>query len=106
MVPPRQNRGAPPGHHRNLASIKFLGIESSPAYVREPEGNACAARFIRILKEQILWLRTFRTGEEELRYALHEFKERYNLEWIVERRAYRKANEAREGLVSAPESAA
>src|SRR5690242_16022522 len=31
--------------------IAFLGIESSPAFVRAPEGNGCAERFIRTLKE-------------------------------------------------------
>ena len=30
------------------AEIRFLGIESSPAFVREPEGNGCAERFIRL----------------------------------------------------------
>jgi transposase InsO family protein len=30
--------------------LTFLGIESSPAFVRAPEGNGCAERFIRTLK--------------------------------------------------------
>ncbi len=30
------------------------------AFVRAPEGNGCAERFIRTLKENLLWLRTFR----------------------------------------------
>jgi hypothetical protein len=34
--------------------LKFLGIEPSPAFVREPEGNGVAERFIRTLKEQML----------------------------------------------------
>jgi transposase InsO family protein len=34
--------------------LRFLGLASSPALVREPEGNGCAARFIRTLKEQLL----------------------------------------------------
>jgi transposase InsO family protein len=34
--------------------IAFLGIESSPAFVRAPEGNGCAERFIRTLKENLL----------------------------------------------------
>ncbi len=38
--------------------IAFLGIESSPAFVRAPEGNGCAERFIRTLKENLLWVRT------------------------------------------------
>lgn len=44
--------------------VRFLGIESSPAYVREPEGNGCAERFVRTLKEQLLWLWRFATVEE------------------------------------------
>ena len=78
------------------AELAFLGIESSPAFVREPEGNGCAERFIRILKENLLWVQTF-ANVEELRNALHEFKERYNREWILERHDYmtpRKAAEA------------
>jgi hypothetical protein len=41
--------------------IHFLGIESSPAFVRAPEGNGVAERFIRTLKEQLLWVKSFRT---------------------------------------------
>ena len=49
--------------------LAFLGIESSPAFVRAPEGNGCAERFIRTLKENLLWVRTFDTVED-LRQAL------------------------------------
>ena len=52
--------------------LAFLGIESSPAFVRAPEGNGCAERFIRTLKENLLWVRTFDTVEE-LRQALSSF---------------------------------
>ena len=34
--------------------LAFLGIASSPAFVREPEGNGCVERFIRTLKENLL----------------------------------------------------
>lgn len=67
--------------------LRFLGIQSSPAFVREPEGNGVAERFIRTLKEQLLWVRTFDTVEE-LRLALLEFKERYNREWLCERHGH------------------
>ena len=40
------------------------GIEASPSFVREPEGNGVAERFIRTLKENLLWVRTFKTIEE------------------------------------------
>jgi putative transposase len=67
--------------------LKFLGITSSPAFVREPEGNGVAERFIRTLKEQLLWVRTFETVEE-LRLALLDFKERYNRGWLCERHGH------------------
>jgi putative transposase len=67
--------------------LAFLGIESSPAFVREPEGNGCVERFIRTLKENLLWVSRFDTIEE-LRRALHRFKETYNQTWIIERHGY------------------
>ncbi len=74
--------------------ITFLGIESSPAFVRAPEGNGCAERFIRTLKENLLWVRTFDTVEE-LRQALLAFKQQYNDQWIVERLGYRTPAQVR-----------
>jgi putative transposase len=67
--------------------IAFLGIESSPAFVRAPEGNGCAERFIRTLKENLLWVTTFETIEE-LRQALLAFKETYNTQWLIERHGF------------------
>ena len=55
--------------------------------MREPEGNGCVERFIRTLKENLLWVRRFDTIEE-LRLALHAFKQTYNHTWIVERHDY------------------
>jgi putative transposase len=43
--------------------IGFLGIASSPAFVRYPEGNGCVERAIRTLKEQLLWVKSFATVE-------------------------------------------
>ena len=67
--------------------MTFLGIDSSPAFVRAPEGNGCAERFIRTLKENLLWVRTFETIEE-LRQALLAFRETYNTTWLVERHGF------------------
>ena len=49
--------------------LAFLGIEPSPAFVREPDGNGCAERFIRTLKENLLWVRRF-DSIEQLRQGL------------------------------------
>jgi transposase InsO family protein len=81
------------------AEIAFLGMESSPAFVRQPECNGCVERFIRTLKEQLLWVRTFRTVEE-LRQALAEFRERYNQRWIVQRHGYLTPQQARQQLLA------
>jgi putative transposase len=67
--------------------LAFLGIESSPAFVRAPEGNGCAERFIRTLKENLLWVRTFDTVEQ-LRHALIEFREIYNTTWLIKRHGF------------------
>lgn len=75
--------------------IAFLGMRSSPSYVREPQGNGIAERFVRILKENLLWVRHFETVEE-LRLALLEFKETYNREWIVGRHGYKTPTQVRE----------
>ena len=68
--------------------IAFLGIESSPAFVRAPEGNGRAERFIRTLEENLLWVRTFDTVED-LRAALLAFRETYNATWLIERHGFR-----------------
>ena len=79
--------------------LAFLGIESSPAFVRAPEGNGCAERFIRTLKENLLWVRTFGTVEE-LRQALLEFRETYNATWLIERHGFRPPNAVRQDRLS------
>ena len=58
------------------------------AVLREPEGNGCAERFVRTLKEQLLWLRSFATVEE-LRLALLACKDRYHAEWLIGRHGHR-----------------
>ena len=75
--------------------LNFLGIESSPSFVREPEGNGCAERFIGLLKENLLWVRTFSTIEE-LRQALIEFKQQYNEQWILQRHDYKTPAQVRQ----------
>ena len=85
--------------------IHFLGIEPSPAFVRQPEGNGCIERFFRTLKEQLLWIRRFR-DLEELRVALVEFRDRYNHQWILERLNYRTPVQARRDFYLESEVAA
>lgn len=74
--------------------IAFVGLESSPSFVRQPEGNGCIERFFRTLKEQLLWVRHF-ADLNELRSALNTFRTNYNHGWIIERLRYRTPAQAR-----------
>ncbi len=80
------------GHFQ--AEIKCLGIASSPSFVREPEGNGVAERFIRTLKENFLWVHTFDTIEE-LQRALIAFARHYNETWLVARHGHRTPAQVR-----------
>jgi putative transposase len=101
----RHDHGSQYVAHDFQAEVAFLGIESSPAFVREPEGNGCAERFIRTLKENLLWVRRFATVEE-LRQALLDFRRRYNQGWIVERHGYRTPAQVRAEQLGALATAA
>ena len=47
--------------------LRSLGINSSLAFVREPEGNGGAEHLIRTVKERLLWLERFATwGRDEV----------------------------------------
>jgi transposase InsO family protein len=90
----RHDHGSQYISHDFQAEIRFLGIQSSPAFVREPEGNGCSKRFVRVLKENLLWVRRFDTVEE-LRLALHAFQRTYNQSWIIERHGYKTPAQVR-----------
>ena len=79
--------------------LRFLGMDSSPAFVREPECNGCIERFFRTLKEQLLWVRHFQ-DLEELQAALRKFRDRYNREWLIERLSFQSPRQARERLLA------
>lgn len=83
--------------------IKAWGIAPSFAFLREPETNGVAERFIRTLKEQATYGRIFQ-NLEEVREAVAEFVERYNREWRVEKNGFRSPYEMRD-LQRLPEAA-
>lgn len=73
---------------------------SAPAFVQAPEGNGCAKHFVRILKEYLLWGRTFATVEE-LRQALLEFKQMYSENWILYHYGYKTLAQVRREQIQA-----
>lgn len=68
--------------------ITWLGAATSPAFVSAPEGYGCAEQSIRMLKEELLRVRTFRTVED-LRVALIDFRRAYNEDWLIGRHGHR-----------------
>ena len=91
----RHDHGSQYVSHDFQAELRFLGIESSPSYVRSPEGNGVVERFFRTLKEQLLW-QWYYDDEDELREALYAFRDRYNANWILQRHGYRTPQQVRE----------
>ena len=90
----RHDHGSNYMAHDFQREMHFLGIEASPSFVREPEGNGVAERFIRTLKEQLLWVRVFDTLEE-LQQALRTFKDWYNHNWLLQRHGHRTPDQVR-----------
>ena len=82
-----------------LKQIKFWGIAPSFAFVAEPQTNGVAERFNRTLKEQAVHGRIFK-NLEEVRTAVTEFKNRYNLYWRLEKLGFRSPAEARQAHTS------
>jgi putative transposase len=56
--------------------------------------NGCAERYVRVLKENLLWVRRFDTVEER-RLALLAFQRSYNQSWIIERHGYKTPAQVR-----------
>ena len=90
----RHDNGSQYISHDFRNEITWLGATSSPSLVRAPEGNGCAERFMRTLKENLLRVRTFETIEE-LQKALQEFKDDYNEHWLIQRVGHRSPNQFR-----------
>jgi transposase InsO family protein len=93
----RHDHGSQYMSHHFQDELGFLGIRSSPSYVAQPEGNGVAERFVRTLKEQVLWVKHFDTVET-LREALQGFRTSYNENWLVARHGYRTPSQVRAAL--------
>ncbi len=70
------------------------GVALSYGFVRQPQTNGVAERFIRTLKEQAVHGCVFRTVED-VRNALDAFVQTYNAAWRLEKLAYQTPWEAR-----------
>lgn len=80
--------------------LKFFGMTPSFAFVRQPETNGVAERFIRTLKEQIVFGRIYQ-DIEEVRAAVRAYFERYNQHWLLAKNGYRSPAETRRRWMAA-----
>ena len=84
-------------HFQN--QIRYWGIAPSFAFVEQPQTNGVAERFIRTLKEQVIYGRIFR-NMEEVREVVAAFVKRYNEEWLVEKMGFLSPHQAREAWLN------
>ena len=72
--------------HAFGAELRWLGIQHSPSFVGEPQCNGVIERFMRTLKEQCRGLDRFAVNLAHAEREIAAFIERYNEEWLVQRR--------------------
>jgi hypothetical protein len=92
------------GHRKVWARLRYQGIRTSKARVRRwmrEHGLLAPSQATRVwgprhhtLKEQRLWVHTFRTVEE-LRLALRAWLATYNAQWLIERHGHRSPAQVR-----------
>lgn len=80
-------------HFQN--QIRYWGMAPSFAFVEQPQTNGVAERFIRTLKEQVIYGRIFR-NMEEVRQVVGSFAKLFNEEWLVEKMGFLSPRQARE----------
>ena len=96
----RHDHGSPFMSEHFQNQLRFFGMAPSFAFVREPETNGVAERFIRTLKEQIVFGRIFQ-DIEEVRTAVRTYFDRYNQHWLLEKNGYRSPAETRRNWMAA-----
>ena len=89
----RHDHGSPFMSEHFQNQLTFFGMTPSFAFVRESETNGVAERFIRTLKEQIVFGRIYH--DIEVRTAVRAYFERYNQHWLLEKNGYRSPAETR-----------
>ena len=91
----RSDHGSQYDSNDFMAEMKFLGLNMSKAFVRQPECNGCIERFHRTLEEEVFSLNHFKTLDEA-NEAIRKFVDNYNRQWLIYRLGYKSPLEYRE----------
>lgn len=91
----RSDHGSQYDSNDFMAEMKFLGLNMSKAFVRQPECNGCIERFNRTLEEEVFSLNHFKTLDEA-NEAIRKFVDNYNRQWLIYRLGYKSPLEYRE----------
>jgi transposase InsO family protein len=96
----RHDHGSPFMSEYFQNQLTSFGMAPSFAFVREPETNGVAERFIRTLKEQVVF-GCIHQDLEEVRAAVGAYFERYNQHWLLAKNGYRSPAETRRNWMAA-----
>jgi transposase InsO family protein len=76
------DNGSQPTATGFMATMSTLGIEQVFTSYDNPKGNAETERMMRTIKEELLWLREFRTLEEAREAIHHWITVDYNQQYV------------------------
>jgi transposase InsO family protein len=79
---------------RTICKPMKLGDQPKFAFLEQPQTNGVAERFIRAIKEQVIYGRVFQ-NLQEVRQAVRRFVGTYNCEWLVEKNGFKSPWQAR-----------
>lgn len=79
--------------------LRKLGFRCSPISPLYPQGNACAERFIRVLRENLLAVQGF-SRLPDLRTAVCAFRDIYNRDWLLSRWRYSSPQSVRRSFIA------
>lgn len=86
------DNGSQPTSLKFMQEAASLGIKQAFTAYSNPKGNADTERFIRTLKEELLWLREW-TSVEEVARAVKQFGPQFNAEYLHSALGYKTPND-------------
>lgn len=89
------DNGSQPTSLQFMKACSVLGVHQAFTSYNNPKGNADTERMMRTLKEELIWLREWRSAHE-MSAALDTWFETYNETWLHSALGYRTPNRAEE----------